>query len=172
MRVESEVQARDARFVVIGAGPAGLTAAYDLAKLGLRPVVLEKERFVGGLARTEQYKGFHFDMGGHRFFTKSEEVKKIWQEVLGDQMLRRPRLSRIFYDGKFFHYPLKAGNALAGLGLWQSMLIVLSYVRWQLFPCRREDTFEEWVTNRFGRRLFAIFFKTIRRRSGESPVRS
>jgi protoporphyrinogen oxidase len=156
----SEVHARDARFVVIGAGPAGLTAAYELVKLGLRPVVLEKERLVGGLARTEKYKGFHFDMGGHRFFTKSEEVKKMWHEVLGDQLLRRPRLSRIFYDGKFFNYPLKPVNALLGLGLCQSVLIVLSYLRWQLFPHRREDTFEQWVTNRFGRRLFEIFFKT------------
>ena len=116
--------------------------------------MLEKERLVGGLARTENYKGFHFDMGGHRFFTKSEEVKKMWHEVLGDEFLRRPRLSRIYYDGKFFDYPLKPLNALVGLGLWQSVLIVLSYLRWQLFPYRREDTFEQWVTNRFGRRLF------------------
>ena len=148
------------RVVVIGAGPAGLTAAYELAKLGLRPIVLEKERIVGGLARTEKYKGFHFDMGGHRFFTKSEEVKKMWHEVLGDEFLRRPRLSRIYYNGKFFHYPLKPFNALRGLGLWQSVLIVLSYLRWQLFPYPREDTFEQWVTNRFGRRLFLTFFKT------------
>ena len=90
----SAAQARDARFVVIGAGPAGLTAAYELAKLGLRPVVLEKERLVGGLARTENYKGFHFDMGGHRFFTKSEEVRKMWHEVLGDQTSSGARACR------------------------------------------------------------------------------
>lgn len=159
MRAMSVAHARDTRFVVIGAGPAGLTAAYELTKLGLSPVVLEKERLVGGLARTEIYQGFRFDMGGHRFFTKSEEVRKMWHEVLGDQLLRRPRLSRIFYDGKFFNYPLKPLNALFGLGLWQSVLIGLSYLRWQLFPHRREDTFEQWVTNRFGRRLFEIFFK-------------
>jgi len=146
--------------VVIGGGPAGLTAGYELTKFDLRPVVLEKEGLVGGLARTESYKGFHFDMGGHRFFTKVEEVRKMWHDVLGGEFLRRPRLSRIYYNGKYFFYPLKPLNALFGLGFWQSVLIVLSYIRWQLFPYRREDTFEQWVTNRFGRRLFLTFFKT------------
>ena len=150
----------DRTTVVIGAGPAGLTAAYELTKLGERPVVLEKRHTVGGLACTETYKGFSFDMGGHRFFTKVEEVKKTWNEILGAQFLRRPRLSRIYYRGRFFFYPLKPLNALVGLGFWESILIVLSYLRWQLFPYRREDTFEQWVTNRFGRRLFLTFFKT------------
>ena len=153
-------EAAEKQVVVIGGGPAGLTAGYELTKFDLRPVVLEKESLVGGLARTESYKGFHFDMGGHRFFTKVEEVKKMWQDVLGGEFLRRPRLSRIYYNGKFFFYPLKPLNALLGLGVLQSILIVLSFVRWQLFPYRREDTFEQWVTNRFGRRLFLTFFKT------------
>ena len=153
-------EAAEKQVVVIGGGPAGLTAGYELTKFDLRPVVLEKENLVGGLARTESYKGFHFDMGGHRFFTKVEEVKKMWQDVLGGEFLRRPRLSRIYYNGKFFFYPLKPLNALLGLGVLQSILIVLSFVRWQLFPYRREDTFEQWVTNRFGRRLFLTFFKT------------
>ncbi len=96
------------RFVVIGAGPAGLTAAYELTKLGLRPIVLEKERVVGGLARTENYNGFYFDMGGHRFFTKVEEVKKMWHEVLGDDFLRRPRLSRIYYNQQVLLLPAQA----------------------------------------------------------------
>ena len=148
------------QFVIIGGGPAGLTAAYELTKLSERPLVLEKREMVGGLARTENYKGFHFDMGGHRFFTKVEEVKKVWREVLQENFLRRPRLSRIYYNRKFFFYPLRPLNALLGLGFFQSILIVLSYVRWQLFPFRREDTFEQWVTNRFGRRLFLTFFKT------------
>jgi len=152
--------ATEKQVVVIGGGPAGLTAGYELTKFDLRPVVLEKQSLVGGLARTESYKGFHFDMGGHRFFTKVEEVKKMWQAVLGGELLRRPRLSRIYYNGRFFFYPLKPLNALLGLGFWQSILIVLSYIRWQLFPYRREDTFEQWVTNRFGRRLFLTFFKT------------
>ena len=148
------------RHVVIGAGPAGLTAARELARQGRPVVVLEQAPIVGGLARTESYKGFHFDMGGHRFFTKVDEVQKIWQEVLGPDFQRRPRLSRIYYDGRFFHYPLRPFNALAGLGLWRALLVVLSYLRWQLFPYEEERTFEQWVTNRFGRRLFLTFFKT------------
>ena len=146
--------------VVIGAGPAGLTAARDLARRGRRPIVLEKDGIVGGLARTEQYKGFHFDMGGHRFFTKVDEVQKVWQDLLGADLLRRPRLSRIYYDGRFFNYPLRPWNALRGLGVWRALLVLLSYLRWQLFPYREERTFEQWVTNRFGRRLFETFFKT------------
>jgi protoporphyrinogen oxidase len=146
--------------LIIGGGPAGLTAARELIKFGHRPTVVEKAERVGGLACTVTYKGFHFDMGGHRFFTKVDEVKKIWHEVLGPEFLRRPRLSRIYYNNKFFHYPLKPLNALLGLGLWQAILVVLSYLRWQVFPYEREDTFEQWVTNRFGHRLFSIFFKT------------
>src|SRR5712691_3725137 len=153
-------ESAEKQVVVIGGGPAGLTAGYELTKFDLRPVVLEKESLVGGLARTDSYKGFYFDMGGHRFFTKVEEVKKMWQEVLGGEFLRRPRLSRIYYNGKFFFYPLKPLNALLGLGFFQSILIVLSFIRWQLFPHKHEDTFEQWVTNRFGRRLFLTFFKT------------
>src|SRR5713226_7362869 len=156
----TEAKVAEKQVVVIGGGPAGLTAGYELTKFDLRPVVLEKGNLVGELARTESYKGFHFDMGGHRFFTKVEEVKKMWQDVLGGEFLRRPRLSRIYYNGRFFFYPLKPLNALFGLGFWQSVMIVLSYIRWQLFPYRREDTFEQWVTNRFGRRLFLTFFKT------------
>ncbi len=146
--------------VIIGGGPAGLTAARELTKFGHRPTVVEKTERVGGLACTVSYKGFRFDMGGHRFFTKVDEVKKIWLEVLGDAFLRRPRLSRIFYNGRFFYYPLKPLNALLGLGLWQAILVALSYLRWQIRPYKREDTFEQWVTNRFGKRLFSIFFKT------------
>ena len=146
--------------VIIGGGPAGLTAAYKLAIAGIKPLVLEKLDKVGGIARTEVYKGYHFDMGGHRFFTKSVEVNRFWHEILGDELLTRPRLSRIYYNQKFFNYPLKPLNALSGLGIWQSLLVGISYIRWQLFPYPQESTFEEWVTNRFGRRLFRIFFKS------------
>src|SRR5262245_9567474 len=146
--------------VIIGAGPAGLTAAYELTKRNLRPLLLEKGDKVGGLARTESYKGFYFDMGGHRFFTKANEVSKMWREVLGQDFLLRPRLSRIYYKQRFFHYPLKPLNALVGLGLWESMLIVLSYLKWQISPHRYEESFEQWVTNRFGKRLFEVFFKS------------
>jgi protoporphyrinogen oxidase len=150
----------DQQVVIIGGGPAGLTAAYELTRLDLRPLVLEKQDKVGGLARTENYQGFYFDMGGHRFFTKVEEVRKMWEDVLGDNFLRRPRLSRIYYNGRFFYYPLKLFNVLFNLGLFESLRIMLSYLRWQLAPYQREDTFEQWVTNRFGKRLYQTFFKT------------
>lgn len=153
-------QSAEKRVIIIGAGPAGLTAAYELSKLNQRPLVLEERDKVGGLSRTENYKGYHFDMGGHRFFTKSEKVKKVWRDILQADFLQRPRLSRIYYQKKFFNYPLKPLNALTGLGILESVLIGLSYLRWQLFPYRQEETFEQWVTNRFGRRLFLTFFKT------------
>jgi protoporphyrinogen oxidase len=158
--VGASTQPGSKRLVVIGAGPAGLTTAYEAIRLGLPAVVLEKSGDVGGLARTAAYKGFHFDMGGHRFFTKVASVAKIWRAVLGPGLLRRPRLSRIYYRGRFFQYPLRPWNALRGLGLWQAIAIVASHLKWQVFPYAREDTFEQWVTNRFGRRLFLTFFKT------------
>ncbi len=147
-------------FVIIGAGPAGLTAAYELTKRGITATVLEKNDKVGGLARTENHRGYYFDLGGHRFFTKVAEVKAFWHELLRDDFLRRPRLSRIFYQSKFFDYPLKPSNALRGLGFTRSAAVALSYVWWQLFPYGKEETFEQWVTNRFGRELFKTFFKT------------
>jgi protoporphyrinogen oxidase len=155
----SDAEPSNKHVIVIGAGPAGLTAAYELQKLGVRSTVLEKDDIVGGLSRTEQYDGYHFDMGGHRFFTKVPEVNKMWREVLKDEFLRRPRLSRIYYGGTYFAYPLKPLNALGGLGVYQSFRVGLSYLKWQVAPHRPEDTFEEWVTNRFGRRLFLIFFR-------------
>jgi protoporphyrinogen oxidase len=148
------------KIVVIGAGPAGLTAAYELCKVGIPSVLLEKDSVVGGLSRTVNYKGYHFDIGGHRFFTKVKAVEDMWQEVLDGRFLRRSRLSRIYYNKKFFYYPLRASNALMGLGLWNSSLIFLSYVRAQLFPEKSEDTFDQWISNRFGKRLYRIFFKT------------
>ncbi len=151
---------QEKRVVIFGAGPAGLTAAYELTKHNIRPLVLEQREKVGGLARTEAYNGYYFDMGGHRFFTKAVAANKMWHEILGKDFLRRPRLSRIYYENKFFHYPLKPFNALFGLGIWQAILIVISFLKWQVFPYQREDTFEQWVTNRFGKRLFEIFFKT------------
>ena len=147
--------------VVIGAGPAGLTAAYELCKAGIRSVVLEKDGVVGGLSRTVNYRGYHFDIGGHRFFTKVKAVDAMWREVLTEgKFLRRSRLSRIYYKKKFFYYPLRASNSLLGLGIWNSILIFLSYLRAQVFPEQPEETFEQWVSNRFGKRLFTIFFKT------------
>jgi protoporphyrinogen oxidase len=145
--------------VVIGGGPAGLTAALKLARHGLNPVVVERDGKVGGMARTEEYKGFRFDMGGHRFFTTSEQVRKFWEEMLGHELLTRPRLSRIYYRRQFYYYPLRPLNVLAHLGLGETVRIIVSYLYWQCFPHRCEETFEQWVTNRFGRRLFETFFK-------------
>src|SRR3990172_11005419 len=102
------------KVVIIGAGPAGLTAAYELSKQGIESTVLEKDNVVGGLARTVRYKGYYFDIGGHRFFTKVKAVEDMWREVLQQDFLRRSRLSRIYYNKKFFYYPLRAWNALSG----------------------------------------------------------
>ncbi len=151
---------RGDRVVVIGAGPAGLTAAYLLSKEGHAVTVLEADAMVGGLSRTAQYKGFRFDIGGHRFFTKIAPVEAMWHEILDKEFISVPRLSRIHYNGKYFDYPLKAANALQGLGLWNAGLIVLSYVYANLRPNLIEENFEQWVSNRFGKRLYQIFFKT------------
>ena len=140
--------------------PAGLTAAYELARRSVPPLVLEAGRRVGGLARTVEHDGFRFDIGGHRFFTKVRMVRDLWRSVLGDDLLTRPRLSRIFYEGRFFNYPLKPFNALRNLGLWTSVEVLASYLWAKLRPITPEDTFADWVSNRFGRRLYRIFFKT------------
>jgi protoporphyrinogen oxidase len=145
--------------VIIGAGPAGLTTAYELSKHNISSVVLEKSSTVGGLARTAEYKGYLFDVGGHRFFTKVSMVERMWREMLGEDFLRRPRLSRIYYNSRFFHYPLKPWNALRGLGLLESIRCGISYLNARLFPASPEDSLEAWVSNRFGRRLFEIFFR-------------
>ena len=148
------------RVVVIGAGPAGLTAAYVLSKQGYAVTVLEADDVVGGISRTAQYKGYRFDIGGHRFFTKITPVQDLWEELLASEFISVPRLSRIHYSGTYFDYPLKPMNALRGLGLINSIRIVWSYLYAHYKPSAVEENFEQWVTNRFGRRLFEIFFKT------------
>jgi protoporphyrinogen oxidase len=148
------------RVIIGGAGPAGLTAAYELARNGNSPLVLEAGDQVGGLARTEEYKGYRFDIGGHRFYTKAPEVQQLWEELLGDEFLLRPRLSRIYFNQRFFRYPLALANVVGNLGIVESMWILASYARARLSPHATEETFEQWVVNRFGRRLYATFFKT------------
>jgi len=148
------------KVVIIGAGPAGLTAAYELSKHSVPAVVLEADNTVGGISRTVNYKGYLFDIGGHRFFTKWDEVNQVWQEILQDKFLARPRLSRIFYRKKFFYYPLRAKNALFGLGPIETVRIVFSYLRSRLAYYHNEQNLEQWVSNRFGKRLYEIFFKT------------
>ena len=151
----------DQKVIIIGGGPAGLTAAYMLAKAGVPVVVLEADpQYVGGISRTARYKGFRFDIGGHRFFSKSQEVEDLWTEILPHDMLIRPRSSRICYNGKFFSYPLKPAEAFLKLGPVESIRCGLSYLWARLFPVKKPRNFEEWVTNKFGRRLFGIFFKT------------
>jgi protoporphyrinogen oxidase len=149
------------RTVVIGAGPAGLTAAYQLAKAARPVTVLEATDVVGGISQTVERDGWRFDIGGHRFFTKVPEVEALWHEILpDDQFLMRPRMSRIFYAGKLFDYPLRAVNALRGLGLLESIRCLLSYALVRLRPPKDQSTFEGWVAARFGWRLYRIFFKT------------
>jgi protoporphyrinogen oxidase len=151
----------DAEVFVIGAGPAGLTAAYCLTKEARSVIVIERDPvYVGGISRTVDYKGYLFDIGGHRFFSKSKEVVALWQEILPDDFIARPRLSRIYYNGKFFAYPLKAFEALFKLGIFTSAACLLSYAYAKVFPVAQARTFHDWVRNQFGERLFQIFFKT------------
>ena len=145
----------------MGAGPAGLTAAYELLKRDVPVTVLERDpKQVGGLARTVEHRGYRFDIGGHRFFSKNEEVEGLWTEILGDEMLTRGRLSRIYYRGRFFAYPIQAFNALWNLGPVEAVLCLASYARARLQPIRNPRSLEDWVRNQFGWRLYSIFFKT------------
>jgi protoporphyrinogen oxidase len=147
--------------VVVGAGPAGLTTAYTLAKAGRSVLVVEQDpKYVGGISRTVNYKGFLFDIGGHRFFSKSKEVVDLWDEILPDDFIERPRLSRIYYRGQFYAYPLKAFEALRKLGVMQSARCLASFAYARAFPVKDAKTVHQWVRNQFGERLFSIFFKT------------
>ncbi len=145
---------------MLGAGPAGLTAAWELQNHGRTCSVLEQETVVGGLSRTVDQRGFLFDIGGHRFYTRSGLVEKVWKDLLGDDLLTRNRISRIYYRGRFFQYPLDLKDVIAGLGLTEILRCAGSYVWSHVRPCRPEDNFEAWVRNRFGRRLYEIFFRT------------
>jgi protoporphyrinogen oxidase len=147
--------------VIMGAGPAGLTAAYELMKHDVPVTVVESDaRQVGGLAKTVEHNGYRFDIGGHRFFSKNQEVEDLWTEILGDEMLTRGRLSRIYYRGRFFAYPIKAVNALWNLGPVEATRCLASYLWARIHPVRDPKTLEDWVRNQFGWRLFSIFFKT------------
>jgi len=147
--------------VIIGAGPAGLTASYELMKHGVAATVVEKDpKYVGGLARTVEHNGYRFDIGGHRFFSKNQEVEDLWTEILGPEMLTRNRLSRIYYRGRYFAYPIKAANALWNLGPIEAVRCMASYAYARVKPVRNPLSLEDWVRNQFGWRLYSIFFKT------------
>ncbi len=145
--------------IIIGAGPAGLTAAYDLAQRGLAPLVLDRNPRVGGMARTERHKGFRFDIGGHRFLTASPVVQRLWDEVLPDDFLLVQRRSRICFQGRFFRYPLEPSDVLRNVGLGEGARMLGSYLRARVAPERDAKSFEQWVVSRFGRRLYERFFR-------------
>jgi len=149
------------RVVVIGAGPAGLTAAYQLAKAGVTCTVLEADTVVGGISRTVERDGWRFDIGGHRFFTKVRAVDDLWLEILGpEELLRRPRMSRIFYGGKLYDYPLVPMNALRNLGLVEALRCAASYLWVRIRPPRDRSNLEGFTASLFGWRLYRTFFKT------------
>src|SRR3954471_4459400 len=158
--------------VIIGAGPAGLTAAYLLAtRYGIESTILEGDSQVGGISRTVERDGWRFDIGGHRFFTKVKEVEDLWHEILPDEdFLLRPRMSRIYYKGKYYDYPLKASNALKNLGIWEAFLCVMSYVWARIRPPKDQSTLEGWIVARFGWRLYKHFFKTYNEKLWGVPV--
>jgi protoporphyrinogen oxidase len=147
--------------IVVGAGPAGLTAACDAQEAGWQVTVLEKDpEYVGGISRTVRHEGYRFDIGGHRFFSKNAEVTAWWHKRLPDDFIQVRRMSRIYYRRKYFDYPLKPWNALSNLGFFTSVGCVASYLWARIFPIKPEKSLEDWVRNRFGRMLFSIFFKT------------
>jgi protoporphyrinogen oxidase len=146
---------------IIGAGPAGLTAGYLLTKAGLSVAIIERDaHYVGGISRTVEHEGYRFDIGGHRFFSKSAAVVDLWNEILPNDFIERPRMSRIYYEGKFYSYPLRAFEALGNLGLIRSTLCMASFALAKLFPRRAVKSFEDWTINQFGQKLYSIFFKT------------
>ena len=146
---------------IIGAGPAGLTAGYLLTRQGKSVAIIEKDGvYVGGISRTVEHKGYRFDIGGHRFFSKSQQVVDLWNEILPDDFIQRPRMSRIYYEGKFYSYPLRAFEALNNLGILRSTSCMISYGLSKLFPVKEVKSFEDWTSNQFGKKLYSIFFKT------------
>src|SRR4051794_22224220 len=147
-------------YIVIGGGPARLTAGYLLAKRGEPVIVFEAEDQLGGIAKTVERDGYRFDLGGHRFFTKAKEVDDLWHEIMREEFLKRPRMSRIYWNGKFLHYPLQGMDVIKQLGPVELTRAMLSYIRAALKRKGDEVTYEQWVSNRFGKRLFNLFFKS------------
>ncbi|MSW28025.1 MAG: FAD-dependent oxidoreductase, partial [Actinobacteria bacterium] len=154
-------QSAEHQVVIIGAGPAGLTAAYMLTKRGQSAIILEADTVVGGISRTVVADGWRFDIGGHRFFTKVRPVDDLWFEILGaDEFLRRPRMSRIFYRNKLYDYPIKPLNALRNLGLIEAIRCVISYLWVRVRPPKDQSSLEGYIAANYGWRLYQHFFKT------------
>lgn len=163
---------KDTRHIVIvGAGPAGLGAAYELMRHGIHSIILEKNDRVGGLARTFRYQGYSFDVGPHRFYTKNNEILRFWREFLGSDFIAVRRLTRIYYRGKLFKYPIEPLDALRGLGAKTSIRVLMSYLRSRVAPIERPNTFEEWMVQHFGRALYEVFFKTYTEKVWGIPCR-
>ncbi len=146
--------------LVLGGGPAGLTAGYLLGQANRSALVFEADDQVGGIAKTVERDGYRFDLGGHRFFTKSIEVDTLWHEVLGDEFLRRPRMSRIYWNNRYLDYPLRGPDVIRKLGPVELARCMGSYARAAVRRNKVDDSLEDWVSNRFGRRLFELFFKS------------
>ncbi len=161
----------DHEVVIIGAGPAGLTAAFELNRRGVTPTVLEATSAVGGISQTVERDGWRFDIGGHRFFTKVKEVEAFWHEILPDEdFLLRPRMSRIFYEGKYYDYPLKPVNVLRNLGFFEAVRCILSYVWARVRPPKDQRFLEGWISARFGTRLYHHLFKSYNEKLWGRPA--
>jgi len=144
---QHDSEASNVGTAILGAGPAGLAAAYVLSRDREPATVFEADGTVGGIAKTIEFNGYRFDLGGHRFFTKLGPVRDLWRDVLGSDFITRPRLSRIYYKGKFFAYPITAKDVIGRLGIWESGLCAVSYLWASRRRGKNADTFEEWVTN-------------------------
>lgn len=159
--------------VVIGAGPSGLAAAYETTRHDNSATVLERLGQVGGLARTIRHNGHRFDIGPHRFFTMNDEVRQLFVDIIGDDLVKVPRLTRIYYRNKFFRYPLTPLNALFGVGIFNTIAIITSYAKARtrsLINPKPIRSFEDWVIDRFGRRLYETFLRPTRKKSGAFPA--
>ena len=153
--------------LIIGAGPAGLTAGFKLINKKNFIIIEKNSKYVGGISRTEKYKNFKFDIGGHRFFSKSKEINELWDQILPNDIILRKRSSRILFKNKFYSYPLKPVEALLNLGFYESFLVIISYLNAKIFKNKNIKTYQDWVVDKFGKRLFRNFLKLIRKKFGE-----
>ena len=149
------------KILIVGAGPAGLTAGYILAENGYKVEIIEQNsKYVGGISRTEEFKGFRFDIGGHRFFSKSKEINLLWEKILPKNFRTRDRKSRIFFNKNFFNYPLDLIEVIFKLGIIESAICFFSFLKAKIFPIKKPKSYHDWIYNNFGERLYLNFFKS------------